>query len=247
MKESNAEERPLELLGAMRYHFTNSLAMHLGGGRGITRGYGTPGFRLFAGMSWTGAERRKPERMAPLPLPTQVSPVSGVQADAARGVLDACTSCLTGPEALPAVEDAEGDLAPATEMVRIEGQKIVTLEKVHFATNKDVILARSLPLLKQVGQVLRANPHITLVRVEGHTDNQGAPEFNQALSQRRANNVRTYLIQQEGIDPRRIEAMSHGASQPVSPNATAEGRENNRRVEFTILKATPLMVENEVR
>ncbi len=60
MKESNTEERPLELLAAMSYRFTDSLAAHLGGGPGITRGYGTPGFRLFAGVIWTEAERPSP-------------------------------------------------------------------------------------------------------------------------------------------------------------------------------------------
>ncbi|HLL04580.1 MAG TPA: Ig-like domain-containing protein [Myxococcaceae bacterium] len=53
LTEWNLEERPLELLAAVKYRFTDSLAAHLGGGQGLTRGYGTPDFRLLAGISWT--------------------------------------------------------------------------------------------------------------------------------------------------------------------------------------------------
>jgi outer membrane protein OmpA-like peptidoglycan-associated protein len=102
-----------------------------------------------------------------------------------------------------------------------------------------VILARSFPLLKQVGQVLRANPEITKVRVEGHTDSQGKDAANMNLSQRRANNVRKRLIEEEGIAPERLEAVGYGETQPVDTNKTARGRENNRRVVFTILETMP--------
>jgi len=87
-----------------------------------------------------------------------------------------------------------------------------------------------------VAQVLRANPDIQKVRVEGHTDSQGKDAANLDLSQRRANSVRKRLIEKEGIAPERLEAVGYGETKPVDNNKTAKGRENNRRVEFTILE-----------
>ena len=119
--------------------------------------------------------------------------------------------------------------------VRLEANRIVILDKVYFATNKDVILPKSFSLLKQVASVLKANPQIQLLRVEGHTDNQGKAAANQDLSQRRAANVRSFLIK-EGISGDRLESQGFGQTKPVDNNKTAAGRENNRRVEFNIVK-----------
>ncbi len=83
--------------------------------------------------------------------------------------------------------------------------------------------------------MLRANPQLTLVRIEGHTDSQGDDAFYQDLSQRRAGSVRRFLVEQ-GIAAERLEAVGYGETKPVDTNKTAAGRENNRRVEFTILE-----------
>ncbi len=152
---------------------------------------------------------------------------------------DANDKCPNEPETINGVQDDDGCPDQGEVKVKVEGKKIVILDKVYFATNKDVILARSFPLLKQVGQVLRANPELTKVRVEGHTDSQGDDASNMDLSQRRANNVRKRLIEEEGIAPERLEAVGYGETQPVDTNKTAKGRENNRRVVFTILETKP--------
>jgi len=158
------------------------------------------------------------------------------------GVADAADKCPSEPETINGVKDEDGCPDKGKEKVRVEGGKILILDKVYFATNKDVILARSFPLLQQVGQVLRANPQLLKVRVEGHTDSQSSDAFNLDLSQRRANSVRKHLIQKEGVAAERLESVGYGESRPVDTNKTAKGRENNRRVEFIILeveKETP--------
>ncbi|WP_224365097.1 OmpA family protein [Hyalangium versicolor] len=152
------------------------------------------------------------------------------------GVDDAHDQCPTEPETINGVDDADGCPDKGKPQVEVQGRKIVILEKVYFATNKDVVLARSFPLLQQVGQVLRGNSQITKVRVEGHTDDRGENDFNMDLSQRRANNVRKFLVEQAGIAPERLEAVGYGETQPVDTNKTDQGRENNRRVVFTILE-----------
>ncbi len=71
------------------------------------------------------------------------------------------------------------------------------------------------------------------ISVEGHTDNIGSPEYNQGLSERRANSVRNYLIDQ-GVPTTRISAVGYGETRPKATNNTPEGRQLNRRVELHI-------------
>lgn len=119
------------------------------------------------------------------------------------------------------------------QLVVITKEKLVIMEKVYFATAKATILARSFPLLNNVARVLRDHPEIQLIRVEGHTDSQGARDYNVGLSQRRANSVKDYLIHQ-GVDGTRLQAKGFGPDRPADTNKTDAGRSNNRRVEFVI-------------
>jgi outer membrane protein OmpA-like peptidoglycan-associated protein len=75
----------------------------------------------------------------------------------------------------------------------------------------------------------------TAIIAQGHTDSTGSDEHNQALSERRAEAVRRYIVQQ-GVDPARITALGYGENHPVADNVTAEGRRQNRRVDI-LLKA----------
>lgn len=99
-----------------------------------------------------------------------------------------------------------------------------------------MIQKRSNKLLDQVANVLKAHPEITSVQIEGHTDNQGKPDYNKDLSQRRADAVRTYLVK-KGVDADRITAIGFGQEKPVAENTTKAGKAKNRRVEFKIIGA----------
>ena len=72
------------------------------------------------------------------------------------------------------------------------------------------------------------------IEVHGHTDNQGSAEFNQALSEARAKAVADYLVGQ-GISPTRLMWKGYGAAVPVDSNDTPEGRQRNRRVEYSVV------------
>jgi outer membrane protein OmpA-like peptidoglycan-associated protein len=327
LSEGDVEESPLEVLASVRYRLANGLAAHVGGGPGLTRGYGTPGFRLFAGFGWT----QPGGKPAPVPLPApvdtdgdgftddqdmcprhaedkdgfqdadgcpdvdndgdgladaqdtcprQAETMNGYQDEdgcpdekpavdtdgdglldgqdkcptAAEdkdgfedgdgcpdpdndkdGIADAADKCPLKPEVINGVKDEDGCPDKGKQKAFIEGDKIVILDKVYFATNKDIILPKSFSLLRQVAAVLKANPQVELLRVEGHTDDQGKDAANLDLSQRRASNVRSFLIH-EGIAGERLDPMGYGETKPVDTNKTAAGRENNRRVEFNILK-----------
>jgi uncharacterized repeat protein (TIGR01451 family)/uncharacterized protein (TIGR03382 family) len=152
------------------------------------------------------------------------------------GIEDGEDQCPQEQEVINSVEDTDGCPDVGETKVEVTANKIRILEKVYFATNKDVVLARSFPLLQQVALVLRANPEITKVRVEGHTDDRAGDDFNLDLSRRRAANVRKYLVEQAGIAPERLESEGYGETRPVDTNKTEAGRENNRRVEFVILE-----------
>ena len=75
------------------------------------------------------------------------------------------------------------------------------------------------------------------VMIEGHTDNIGTDDYNQGLSQRRADSVRSYLVRQ-GVDGDRLTAVGAGESAPVAGNESATGRQLNRRVEVIISNPT---------
>lgn len=106
----------------------------------------------------------------------------------------------------------------------------IALYGILFDTGKDTIKPESEPLLSEIVSLLKANPNLKL-SVEGHTDSQGQKQFNQALSQKRAESVKKYLVK-KGIAQTRLSAKGWGDTKPVESNQTEEGRAKNRRVEL---------------
>lgn len=88
-------------------------------------------------------------------------------------------------------------------------------------------------ILEQLRAYLEENPKVTLMRIEGHTDNVGKPPDNLKLSGERALTIKKYLVDKK-IDAKRIIAIGFGESKPVADNATDEGKAQNRRTEFKI-------------
>ncbi len=107
----------------------------------------------------------------------------------------------------------------------------VTTQGIFFDTGSDRIRPESTPTLKEIGTMLKDHPELKLV-IEGHTDNVGKPDANQALSEKRANAVRQYLVDTYQIEGARLQAKGLGQTKPVGSNETPEGRQNNRRVEL---------------
>ena len=101
-----------------------------------------------------------------------------------------------------------------------------------FAVNSAAIRSGLDSELTRVAQVLNAYPQTTLT-VAGHTDSTGSEEYNQTLSQKRADSVKNALVQR-GVAAYRINAVGYGESQPVGNNETEFGRQQNRRVEVRI-------------
>lgn len=152
------------------------------------------------------------------------------------GVPDTEDACPLAP-GKPS-KNAEENGCPKTVRVDTETGQIQILKRVEFATNKDRILKRSFPILQEVKDTIMVNPQIKKIRVEGHTDDRGKDAYNMDLSKRRAKSVMTWL-QNEGVEPERLESYGCGEVRPIDSNKSNTGRQNNRRVEFHILEPAP--------
>jgi outer membrane protein OmpA-like peptidoglycan-associated protein len=128
---------------------------------------------------------------------------------------------------------AQGVLADHAA-VRVDyGGIVITLsDSVLFAPDQSALLVSSEPMMKKVAGALLVTKERELV-VEGHTDSKGTAMVNIELSRQRAEAVRTYLIA-EGYPAARIRAQGIGQDRPVATNASAKGREKNRRMEIVV-------------
>lgn len=104
---------------------------------------------------------------------------------------------------------------------------------ITFNTGKSNLDSSFYPILKDVALVINKYEKTTLM-VEGHTDNVGADDLNQRLSESRANSVKNFLAQ-TGVDTRRISTVGMGEYSPIADNDTASGKQKNRRVELKII------------
>ncbi len=102
-----------------------------------------------------------------------------------------------------------------------------------FAVNSATIQPGAYDELNRVAGVLKQYPQTT-VQIAGHTDSSGAEDYNQKLSQRRAEAIKSALVG-AGVDPARLMTIGYGESKPIAPNSTEAGRQQNRRVELRII------------
>jgi OmpA-OmpF porin, OOP family len=119
-------------------------------------------------------------------------------------------------------------------LVPIEIGQVVRLNNVFFDIAKADLRPESFVELDRVIKLLNENPSIE-IEMSAHTDSKGTDEYNFRLSDDRAKSVRTYIISQ-GIAENRIVSKGYGETKPVDSNETDDGRQMNRRVEFTIMK-----------
>lgn len=151
--------------------------------------------------------------------------------DGIRDDVDACPN-----EKGPPDTDPQKNGCP--KAVRVTEGEIVIMEQVQFKTGSAVILPVSDDLLRQVAGVLAEHPEIAKLEVQGHTDSRGGKGYNRKLSQKRADAVRKWLVNNGQIDSGRLSAHGYGMDEPIADNATPEGRQKNRRVQFKILEKT---------
>lgn len=117
----------------------------------------------------------------------------------------------------------------------VKKDKIEINEKIQFEVMKATILPASFGLLDEMVDVIKKNPQIKKISIEGHASAEGDPRVNLKLSDDRSKSVMEYFVK-KGIDGKRLTAKGFGVSKPIGDNKTPEGREKNRRVEFNIVE-----------
>ncbi len=145
--------------------------------------------------------------------------------------------------------EPEAVAAPEPEpqkRVEVRDNKIVINEKVQFEFDSAKILEVSHSLLNEVAKVIKENPQIKEILVEGHASSEGSDSHNLNLSDRRAKAVMKYLTSKGGIEKAKLKAKGYGETRPIASNDTDDGREQNRRVEFTITKQDVVQKKVEI-
>jgi outer membrane protein OmpA-like peptidoglycan-associated protein len=262
-------ETPMEALLGVKYRTGSDLILEIGAGPGMGSGFGTPAFRVLAGLVWDPVLRD---------CPAGKEDIDGFE-DGDRcvdpdndldGLLDENDECPNAPEDVDGFDDEDGcpdpdndadgvpdgldgcplveedrddyqdedgcpEEGPTAPSVKITDTQILISSKIYFEFNKAVIEAVSFPILDAVAAAMSQNPQIKVVRVEGHTDNEGTEEYNLELSKARAKAVADYLIG-KSVPAERLTSEGYGYTRPKASNTSEEGRAINRRVEFTIVE-----------
>lgn len=152
------------------------------------------------------------------------------------GVVGGTAGVLIGNKMDKQAQKIEEEI-PGAKVERIDDGILVTFDEnsgVHFETEKYNITATSEVMLTKLANILKEYPD-TKVLVVGHTDSSGAAAYNMSLSEKRANSVTNYFVNNKGLSSSRFTTTWFGEDQPIATNSTAEGRAKNRRVNIAIV------------
>ena len=167
----------------------------------------------------------------PAPATPAIAPVEDpdVDQDGIKGTDD---KCPTQAETLNGIEDEDGcpDAAPPPPEPPAAAPPPALPEPMLFARKSAAIGGNAQPKLKQLLETMKANPDLR-IELEGHSSADGSAEFNQSLSEQRAEKVKAWLVK-KGVAPERITTRGLGVSQPASPGDDDAARKANRRVEI---------------
>ncbi|MDB5221175.1 MAG: Major porin and structural outer rane porin OprF [Myxococcaceae bacterium] len=182
-----------------------------------------------AHIAWAGIQvslgaSEKP-RAAPPPASDEQPATPIREADGVAEVEQACPPL-----------DADGEVPEGCpgHVVTLENDRLVLDDVIHFEFNSPVIRRQSYGLVHKVAQFISNTPDILEISIEGHADARGTEEYNQKLSEQRAESTRALLVQ-FGIDAPRLHAVGHGKSQLKVATMLADPR--NRRVEFIVVRS----------
>ena len=150
------------------------------------------------------------------------------------GIVDLDDKCPDDPETINGYQDDDGCPDKGKVVVVVTREKIELKETVFFDTGKNTIQRRSASLLDQISQVLKAHPEVKKLRIEGHTDSDGAEQTNLELSKRRARAVLEALVAR-GVEEARLESEGYGETRPIADNKSKDGKAKNRRVDLAIV------------
>lgn len=238
--KGGAAARPMELLGGMRWTSPGGLLVTLGGGPGIGKGYGTPQYRVFAEVGFTTSgldrlgEKERPEPAKPEePAVEEPKPEEPKPAEPAAEPEKPAEPPAATAEEPPPEEPEPTKYEPLPEpKVQPDGSLRIDA-RVYFDFNKKAIKPEFRPMLRHVAKRILGEPRMRVVRIEGHADDLGPPEYNLWLSEERSRAVKDYLIKC-GVPASRIVVVGFGKTHPAQPGRGVAERAKNRRVEFNV-------------
>lgn len=181
----------------------------------------TLGFQFAFGAPDAPPVREEPPAPAAPPPPPPPPPPPGPVDSDNDGVVDEVDKCPGTPAGV--MVDSSG--CPQKGSIVLEG--------VTFDVNKATLIGGSSVALESVAQGLKKHPRIR-IELQGHTDSSGPDQYNMTLSQKRADAVRSFLLEQ-GVPSQQLTARGYGEGQPIADNTSAEGRAKNRRVVMFVL------------
>jgi len=115
-------------------------------------------------------------------------------------------------------------------------ETVLTDDKVKFGSGKKVLSKEAKAALDEFANQIKSENQAVYIEIQGHTDNVGSKQYNEALGEKRAEAVRIYLNQEHKFPLHRINVISYGETEPVADNHTRAGRSQNRRVALVVLR-----------
>nr|HEX4316717.1 OmpA family protein [Kofleriaceae bacterium] len=137
-----------------------------------------------------------------------------------------------GGEALESCAE-DSDACPVDDTITVVDDRIVLDDRVFFDFEQARVRSGGRELIVAVMKAWREHPEWAAITVEGHTDLRGSDDYNQDLSQRRADQVRNWMVR-DGADPATVDAIGYGRSRPRDAGTTEDAHKKNRRVEFVV-------------
>jgi outer membrane protein OmpA-like peptidoglycan-associated protein len=212
-----------ELLIGAKYDYDRHTAIHLGMGSELDHGTASPDWRIYTGINYVTGYR-KPDKKVKLVRapPKSKKKAPKTPAPTPAPAIPALPPELSGQDQYPAEPPGIGD-------------EVFVLRDINFAFDSaHRVLPGAKRTLKALATHLKARGYERIV-IEGHTDSIGSENYNIKLGRKRASTIKKYMVQVEGLDPRRLKVLTYGEFRPIADNGNYQGRQLNRRVVFRVI------------
>ncbi|MGM0632299.1 MAG: OmpA family protein [Pseudomonadota bacterium] len=220
----NRDDTTISVGGGFRWRLSDDVEWRTAARSFTSLDESTTDFGVDTGLVIHINEGRRPERVPPTPEPEPQTQVMDSDGD---GVPDDRDDCPDTPSTHAVDENGCSIIIEEVERIELA---------VRFEFDSDEVRPQFYDEIREVADFLEEHED-TVAELEGHTDSIGPEEYNQGLSERRANAVRDVLIEQFDVHPGRVTATGYGESRPVASNDTEQGRQQNRRT-VSVLSST---------